>query len=178
MQFVSGEDYRPRQQRPKRSQWPLGGVLAAAVVILVILAGGIFGAVDYERRQNQQNNSNPTTPPPASNASNGTGGTGVSNGTGANSGNSDGKRSTGGGSFKAAVTAVSAQSITVKLSDGTTKTYAITANTTISNSRTQSFGSPGSGQSDTNGIHAGDMVLVTPDPNNASQAIGILINPA
>ncbi len=174
MQYVSGEDHRSRRQGPKRPQWSLGRVIGLAIVVFAILAGGIYGAVVYEKHQNQQNN-NPTSPSPASNASSGTG---VSNSNGASGGSSDGKRSTGGGSFKATVTAVSAQSITVKLADGTTKTYAITTGTTISNARTQSFGSAGSGQSSTNDIHTGDAVLVTPDPNNASQAIGILVNPA
>lgn len=146
-------------------------IIITGIVLVCVIALAIYGGMKLQQSHPKQAAYTPTNGSQSNSNS-----AGIANGYGDSSGSGN-QRATGHGSITGTIQAVTSQSITIHASDGTSKTYAITSTTSISDAGTQSFGNASSGQLNTNDLTVGETVVVTPDRSNESQAIGILVNP-
>jgi len=150
---ISGEEHRARQESShKRSSAPSTKTLVMALVAVLLLGGGFAAGMQYQKSKVPKVVPTTATAPST---------------TGRKGGRRGGLR--GARPVIGQVTAVSATSITVQATSGTSTTFAITSTTAVSNN----------GQASAVGdIAVGDSVAVVASTTNTTQATRILLNPS
>ena len=141
----------PHRVRDNIKKRPYSGFYLSGIAIVIVAILSFYGGISYQK-QHQTNTSN-------------------TSGTSSTAGSGFGGRRLGGGNRTIGqVSAISSSSISItSQTDGSTKTFAISSSTQISDS----------GQSvTTSDIKVGDTVFVSASSTAASQALRILVNPS
>jgi preprotein translocase subunit YajC len=141
------------------------GLALTVCLVVIVIAGAVLFI-----QSSQQSDSNDTSGSSGSKDTIGSGGGGTHGGNGPSS-RAGGKQGIGSRMVVGEVTAADESSITVKTSDGTSRTFTVTSATEVlpgTNQATQSY--------DPDNIEIGSTVAIGPNSSNDDQADAIALN--